>query len=110
MEIVGFRKPKRPPQPDADAEVAQKPTAANQPEREKKLTGPPARPTSLTQKPTRPKPRPQLKSEKKKFELKIVSSATIVFLNKNETALNSTIIPDNFIQRCAYRCIHSGSL
>ncbi|MBO1347696.1 MAG: hypothetical protein EBE86_009995 [Hormoscilla sp. GUM202] len=76
MEIVGFRKPKRPPQPDADAEVAQKPTAANQPEREKKLTGPPARPTSLTQKPTRPKPRPQLKSEKKKFELKIVSSAT----------------------------------
>jgi len=34
----------------------------------------------------------------------------IVVLNNNETALNSTIIPDNFIQRCAYRCIHSGSL
>lgn len=81
MEIVGLRKPTRPPQPDAEAEAAKKPApsdAAGQHEDQNKLAAPPSRPTTLIGKPIRPKSRPQRKSEKpqKKFELKIVSSAT----------------------------------
>lgn len=76
MEIVGLRKPARPPQPDPEAEVAKKPTAPKPPEGEKKLKGPPARPTGPIQKPTRPKQRPQVKPQKNKFELNIVSSGT----------------------------------
>jgi len=99
MEIVGLRKPKKPAEPEAEAEVAKKPIAAKPPEGENKpiapkppevakkpiaakppegenkLTGPPARPTGPIQKPSRPK-RPLRKSEKKNFELNIVSSGT----------------------------------
>lgn len=81
MEIVGLKKPTRPPQPDEQADAAKKPApsdAARQAEDQKKLATPPSRPTTVLGKPIRPKSRLQLKSEKpqKKFELKIVSSAT----------------------------------
>ena len=46
---------------------------------------------------------PILKIERLWFPL------VIVVLNKSET-LNTTIITNNLIQRCAYRCIHSGPL
>ena len=81
MEIVGLKKPTRPPQLDDKAEAANKlasSDAARQLSDQKKLATPPSRPTTTIGKPIRPKSRPQLKSEKpqKKFELKIVSVAT----------------------------------
>lgn len=81
MEIVGLKKPTRPPQPDEKADAAKKPAprdAAGQPSDTKKLATPPSRPTTTIGKPIRPKSRPQRKSEKpqKKFEMNIVSVAT----------------------------------
>lgn len=74
MEIVGLRKPTRPPQPDEKADAAKKPAPSDT----KKLATPPSRPITPIAKPIRPKSRPQIKSEKpqKKFELKIVSVAS----------------------------------